>query len=233
MSSIYTLCSITHSGFKCKHCSKTINPILENLLANMPMKGRGKCKDKGRGKGQRKGCDMNAFKKNSGFQKLNLELFEWIFNINEHEHSLLLVPLARDLMTNPVYSHKPGQPGVVCKTLLRDLSHSPDCDGVMAIGALEFGTIRNKDFICAKIKLSTGQEGWINVAMHDNKGCTNEQWTIYLKVSAVDRATPIMTGASPSTDDTARLSRDELKRKIERLEHELKQTRANLANVGQ
>ena len=232
MSSIYTLCSITHSGFKCKHCSKTINPILENLLANMPMKGRGKCKDKGRGKGQRKGCDMNAFKKNSGFQKLNLELFEWIFNINEHEHSLLLVPLARDLMTNPVYSHKPGQPGVVCKTLLRDLSHSPDCDGVMAIGALEFGTIRNKDFICAKIKLSTGQEGWINVAMHD-KRCQNEQWTIYLKVCAVDRATPIMTGASPSTDDTARLSRDELKRKIERLEHELKQTRANLANVGQ
>ena len=199
----------------------------------MPMKGRGKCKDKGRGKGQRKGCDMNAFKKNSGFQKLNLELFEWIFNINEHEHSLLLVPLARDLMTNPVYSHKPGQPGVVCKTLLRDLSHSPDCDGVMAIGALEFGTIRNKDFICAKIMLSTGEEGWINVAMHDNKGCTNEQWTIYLKVCAVDRATPIMTGASPSTDDTARLSRDELKRKIERLEHELKQTRANLANVGQ
>ena len=232
MSSIYTLCSITHSGFKCKHCSKNINPILENLLANMPMKGRGKCKDKGRGKGQRKGCDMNAFKKNSGFQKLNLELFEWIFNINEHEHSLLLVPLARDLMTNPVYSHKPGQPGVVCKTLLRDLSHSPDCDGVMAIGALEFGTIRNKEFICAKIMLSTGEEGWINVAMHD-KRCQNEQWTIYLKVSAVDRATPIRTGASPSTDDTARLSRDELKRKIERLEHELRQTRANLANVGQ
>jgi hypothetical protein len=198
----------------------------------MPMKGIGKCKDKGRGKGQRKGqrkgWHMNDFKKNSGFKKLNLELFEWIFNINEHEHSLLLVPLARDLMTNPVYSHKPGQPGVICKTLLRDLSHSPDCDGVMAIGAVEFGTIRNNEFICAKIMLSTGEEGWINVAMHD-KRCQNEQWTIYLKVSAVDHATP--TGDSPSTDDTARLSRDELKREIERLEHELKQTRANLLQM--
>ena len=67
-----------------------------------------------------------------------------------------------------------------------------------------------------------------NVAMHD-KRCQNEQWTIYLKVSAIDHATP--TGDSPSTDDTARLSRDELKREIERLEHELKQTRANLLQM--
>ena len=88
--------------------------------------------------------------------------------------------------------------------------------------------------------LSTGEEGWINVAMHD-KGCKNEQWTIYLKVSAVDRATPITTGASPSADDTARVSRnalrmsrgtpDEIKRKIERLENELTQTRANLLQM--
>ena len=173
---------------------------------------------------------MNAIKKNSGFKKVNFDLFECFFGIDIFEQTLWLVPLAVRQMTNPVYAHKPGQ-GVEYKRILRDLSDSLDCDGIMAIGALEFGTICQREFICAKIRLSTGEEGWINAAMHDNR-CRNEQRTIYLEVCAVDRATPIMTGASASTDDNALLSSDGFKRKIARLEDELKQTRADLANAN-
>ena len=40
-------------------------------------------------------------------------------------------------------------------------------------------------------RLSTGEEGWINVAMRDlsNLPLQPRQWTIYLKVCAVERAT--------------------------------------------
>ena len=165
---------------------------LERERSRSPIKGRGKCKDKGKGKGQpkgqRKGWHMNAFKKNSGFKKVNFELVDWIFDIDIFEHSLWLVPLAVRQMTNPVYAHKPAQ-GVPHKQILRDLSHSPDCDGIKAIGALEIGTLGTKEFICANVILSTGEEGWINVGMRDLSNLQSRQWTIYLKVCAVERAT--------------------------------------------
>ena len=174
--------------------------------SHSPIKGKGKCKDKGKGKGQpkgqRKGWHMNAFKKDTGFKKVNFELVDWILDIDIFKYSLWLVPLAVGQMTNPVYAHKPAQ-GVPHKQILRDLSHSPDCDGIMAIGPLEIGTLGTKELICANVRLSTGEEGWINVAMRDlsDLPLQSRQWTIYLKVCAVDRATPIMNGASPSTDD--------------------------------
>ena len=170
--------------------------LVERERSRSPIKGRGKCKDKGKGKGkgqpkgQRKDWHMNAFKKNSGFKKVNFELVDWIFDIDIFKHSLWLVPLAVRQMTNPVYAHKPAQ-GNKHKQILRDLSHSPDCDGIMAIGALKIGTLGTKEFICANVILSTGEEGWINVAMRDlsNLPLQSRQWTIYLKVCAVERAT--------------------------------------------
>ena len=160
--------------------------------SHSPIKGKGKCKDKGKGKGQPKGqrkdWHMNAFKKNSGFKKVNFELVDWIFDIDIFKHSLWLVPLAVRQMTNPVYAHKPAQ-GNKHKQILRDLSHSPDCDGIMAIGALKIGTLGTKEFICANVILSTGEEGWINVCMRDLSNLQSRQWTIYLKVCAVERAT--------------------------------------------
>ena len=72
--------------------------------------------------------------------------------------------------------------------------------------------------------------------MHDNM---LQNGMIYLKVCAVDRATreviampQVASGASASTDDNAFLSLDEFKRKIARLEDELKQARADLANAN-
>jgi hypothetical protein len=186
-------------------------PQLERERSRSPSKGKGKCKDKGKGKGQAKGqgkdWHMNAFKKNSGFKKVNFQLFDCFFDIDIFEQTLWLVPLANPVrgMTNPVYAFKPAQ-GAPHKQILPDLSHSPDCDGIMAIGPLEIGPLGTKEFICANVRLSTGEEGWINVAMSDLSDLPRQsrQWTIYLKVCAVDRPTPIrpiMDGASSSTDD--------------------------------
>ena len=133
---------------------------------------------------------MNAFKKNSGFKTVNFALFDRFFDLDIFEQTLWLVPLAVRHMTNPVYAHKPAQ-GVPHKQILRDLSHSPDCDGIKAIGALEIGILGTKEFICANVILSTGEEGWINVCMRDLSNLQSRQWTIYLKVCAVDRPTPI------------------------------------------
>ena len=215
---------------------------------------RARERSKGQPRGQRKDWHMNAFKKNSGFKKVNFELFDCFFDIDIFEQTLWLVPLAVRRMTNPVYAFKPAH-GAPHKQILPDLSHSPDCDGIMAIGPLEIGALGTKEFICANVRLSTGEEGWINVAMSDLSDLPRQsrQWTIYLKVCAVDRATRrvvplpqvagsinistdeierLMSGASASTDDNALLSTDELKRKIARLEDELKYTRADLANAN-
>ena len=172
--------------------------VLERLPRNAPQfqlerersRSPSKCKDKGKGKGQpkgpRKGWSMNALTKNSGFKKLDKELFDWILDIDVHEHSLWLVPLAVRQGTNPVYSHAPGQ-GAVHKQILRDLSHSPDYEGIMAIGSLQVGTMINRQFIYAKVILSTGEEGYINVAMRDLSNTLQpRQWTLYLKVEVVE-----------------------------------------------
>ena len=156
-----------------------------NLLGIGGGKGKGKGKDKGKGKGKGKGrCwRMNAFKKNGGFKNLKSELFDWIFDIDVDSQSLWLVPLAIPPAHNPVYVHKPGQGEF--NQILYDLSGSLDGDGIMAIGALELGTIRHRDFICAKVKLSTGEEGWINIAMRSNNW-QNDKWFIYMKVVLVE-----------------------------------------------
>ena len=135
---------------------------------------------------------MNDIKKNSGFKRVNFDQLEWFFGIDISERSLWLVPLAVRQMTNPVYVFKPAH-GAKHKQIVPDLSHSPDCDGIMAIGPLEIGTVGTKEFICANVRLSTGEEGWINVAMSDLSDLPRQsrQWTIYLKVCAVDRPTPI------------------------------------------
>ena len=167
------------------------NPL--DLLARAPIKGRGKCKDKGKGKGQpkgpRKGWPMNAFTKNSGFLNLHKQHFDWIFDIDVHEHSLWLVPLAslHNRCHNPVYAHAPAE-GAVPKEIVHDLSNSPDFEGIMAIGSLQVGTVSNREFIYAKVILSTGEEGYINVAMRDFSNLTGK-WTLYLLVQAVTKLT--------------------------------------------
>ena len=169
---------------------------MDRERSRSPIKGRGKRKDKGKGKGQPKGqgkgWHMNAIEKNSGFKKVNFDLFECFFGIDIFQQTLWLVPLAVRQMTNPVYVSKPAH-GAPHKQILPDLSHSPDCDGIMAIGPLEIGTVGTKEFICANVRLSTGEEGWINVAMSELSELPrwSRQWTIYLKVCAVDRSTPI------------------------------------------
>ena len=133
-----------------------------------------------------KEAKMNAWGKNSGFKKLDSESFEWIFDIDDNQHSLWLVPLARLPATNPVYAHKPGGQSE-CHRILRDLSDSPQKKGIMAIGALEYGSISHlqRDFICAKVQLAIGQEGWINVAMRE-KRWANGEWMMYLKVVLIN-----------------------------------------------
>ena len=135
---------------------------------------------------------MNDIKKNSGFKRVNFDQLEWFFGIDISERTLWLVPLAVRQMTNPVYVFKPAH-GAKHKQIVPDLSHSPDCDGIMAIGPLEIGTVGTKEFICANVRLSTGEEGWINVAMSELSELPrwSREWTIYLKVCAVDRPTPI------------------------------------------
>ena len=165
----------------------------------MPRLGKGK--GKGKGKGQRKGFTRNDdgyrrstqkrmkdWRKNSGFKRFGTS--DWIseidgFDIDVDQHSLWLVPLAANRSTNPVYANKPGQ-GESAQ-ILRNLSDSHDHDGIMAIGSLECGTIqsRRRDFICAKVKLSTGEEGWINVAMHHHTWALGE-WLMYLKVERIN-----------------------------------------------
>jgi len=141
---------------------------------------------KGKGKGKNDYRCMNDLTKNCGFVNFDRALFPEVFDIDVDQQSLWLVPLADPPFHNPIYAHKPGQSEV--DQILYDLSRSPDGDGIMAIGALEFGTIGNKDFMCAKVKLSrTGQEGWINVAMHDHKWKNGDRWRIYLKVVKVVR----------------------------------------------
>ena len=154
-------------------------------------KGKGKAKGKDKGKAMKgKGKDMNDYlcmndlTKNCGFVNFDSALFSEVFDIDVDQQSLWCVPLAVPPFHNPIYAHKPGQGEF--DQILYDLSSSPDGDGIMAIGALEFGTIGNRDFICAKVKLSTGQEGWINVAMHDNKWQNGDRWRIYLKVVRVE-----------------------------------------------
>ena len=169
---------------------------MDRERSRSPIKGKGKCKDKGKGKGQPKGqrkdWPMKVFKKNSGFKKVNFQLFDCFFDIDIFEQTLWLVPLAVRRMTNPVYAFKPTH-GAPHKQILPCLCHSPDCDGIMAIGPLEIGALGTKEFICANVRLSTGEEGWINVAMSDLSDLPRQsrQWTIYLKVCAVDRPTPI------------------------------------------
>ena len=127
---------------------------------------------------------MKAWEKNSGFKTFLTS--DWIFDIDGfdidvNQHSLCLVPLAVTPSTNPVYAQKPG-PGLrQPRQILRDLSDSLDHDGIMAIGSLEYGTIDQKDFICAKVELKTGEEGWINVAMHE-PGWPSGKWRMYLKL---------------------------------------------------
>ena len=161
--------------------SKLVTSVAPTFFIDNAKSGKGN----GKGKWQRK-CHkqtkMNASKKNSGFKKVNAELFYWVFDIDRDQHSL--VPLAVSPSTNPVYAHKPGQ-GVVYEKILRDLSDSPDCDGIMAIGALDFGTICHKKLICAKVRLSIGEEGWINVAMRDNRW-PKEEWLMYLKAVQIN-----------------------------------------------
>ena len=178
--------------------SRHPNPL--DLLARAPIKGRGKCKDKGKGKGQMKtktknsGWPMNAFTKNSGFLKLAKQHFDWIFDIDMHEHDLWLVPLA-SLHTrchNPVYAHAPAE-GAVPKEIVHDLSNSPDFEGIMAIGSLKVGTISNRDFIYAKVILSTGEEGYINVAMRDFSNLYTDKWTLYFLVHALTKLTKKMS----------------------------------------
>ena len=163
----------------------------------MPRLGKGK--GKGKDKGQRKGLTRNAFsdrvstqtqmkvwRKNRGFKKFLTS--DWIFeidgfDIDVNQHSLWLVPLATFPSTNPVYANKPGQGEY--KQILRNLSDSHDHDGIMAIDSLEYGTIRPRSFICAKVKLATGEEGWINVAMHHHTWPSG-QWRMYLKVVLIN-----------------------------------------------
>ena len=170
---------------------------LDRERSRSPIKGKGKCKDKGKGKGQpkgpRKGWPMNAFTKNSGFLTLDKQQFDWIFDIDVHEHSLWLVPLAtrHNRCHNPVYAHAPAQ-GAVPKEIVHDLSHSPDFEGIMAIGSLQVGTMSNREFIYAKVILSTGEEGYINVAMRDFSNLTGK-WTLYLLVQAVTKLTKKMS----------------------------------------
>ena len=170
---------------------------LDRERSRSPIKGRGKCKDKGKGKGQPKGPNtgwpMNAFTKNSGFLKLHKQQFDWIFDIDVHEHSLWLVPLA-SLHTrchNPVYAHAPAD-GAVPKEIVHDLSHSPDFEGIMAIGSLQVGTMSNKEFIYARVILSTEEEGYINVAMRDFSNLSGK-WTLHLLVHALTKLTKKMS----------------------------------------
>ena len=146
----------------------------------------GKWKRKAFSSRRPKEAKMNAWGKNSGFKKLDSESFDWIFDFDENQHSLWLVPLARLPATNPVYAHKPGGQSE-CHRILRDLSDSPQKKGIMAIGALEYGSISHlqRDFICAKVQLAIGQEGWINVAMRENRWA-NGEWMMYLKVVLIN-----------------------------------------------
>ena len=168
-------------------------------------KGKGKGKgtaDKGKGKGQCKHknwqrnalsnrrstqTQMKAWEKNSGFKTFWTS--DWIFDIDGfdidvNQHSLWLVPLAVPPSTNPVYAQKPG-PGLrQPRQILRDLSDSLDRDGIMAIGSLEYSTMDQRDFICAKVELQTGEEGWINVAMHEH-GWPSGKWRMYLACALV------------------------------------------------
>ena len=170
---------------------------LERERSRSPIKGRGKCKDKGKGKGQpkgpRKGWPMNAFTKNSGFLTLDKQQFDWIFDIDVHEHTLWLVPLAslHNRCHNPIYAHAPAQ-GAIPKEIVHDLSHSPDFEGIKAIGSLQVGTMINREFIYAKVILSTGEEGYINVAMRNFSNLTGK-WTLYLLVQAVTKLTKKMS----------------------------------------
>ena len=135
---------------------------------------------------------MKAWEKNSGFKTFLTS--DWIFDIDGfdidvNQHSLWLVPLAVPPSTNPVYAQKPGlrQPRQGLRQprqILRDLSDSLDHDGIMAIGSLEYGTIDQRSFICAKVELKTGEEGWINVAMHEH-GWPSGKWRMYLACALV------------------------------------------------
>ena len=128
---------------------------------------------------------MEALTKNCGFVKVNRALIREFESIDLDKQSLKLVPLAVPPSTNPVYRNKPGEG--VFDQILYDLSLSPDGEGIMAIGALDSGTVGNRDFICAKVRLSTGEEGWINIAMHSHKWTNADTWKMYLKVTKVDK----------------------------------------------
>ena len=58
----------------------------------------------------------------------------------------------------------------------------------MAIGSLQVGTMINREFIYAKVILSTGEEGYINVATRDFSHLTGK-WTLFLLVQALPNLT--------------------------------------------
>lgn len=135
---------------------------------------------------QRHRRQMAAFKKNSGFKSVNYNIFDWIRECdNARDVRLFLVPLAREgtSQTNPVYAHKPGQGER--KTILENLSDSSDRNGIMAIDRLEYATLNRKEFLCTRVKLKTGEEGWINVAAHDQSPHAREEWKLYCKVMRI------------------------------------------------
>ena len=162
------------------------------------MERMGKGKGKGKGKGQGKGRPRNAFSdrrrtqtnmrtwaKNSGFRSFWTS--NWIseingFDIDEHR-SLWLVPLSRPPSTNPVYAHPPGQGEY--EKIVRDLSESPNHEGIYAKGSLSYGTIGQRDFVFANVELASGEEGYINVAMH-HRTWPHGRWRMYMKVVLIN-----------------------------------------------
>ena len=161
----------------------------------MERMGKGKGKDKGRGKGRprnafsdrhRTQTKMTAWERNSGFRSFWTS--NWIseingFDIDVTQQSLWLVPLSRLPSTNPVYAHPPGQGEY--EKILHDLSESPDHEGIYTIGSLDDGSIGQRDFVFAKVELASGEEGYINVAMH-RRTWPHGRWLMYFKVVLIN-----------------------------------------------
>ena len=105
--------------------------------------------------------------------------------IDHDRQELLCIPLARPPgQHNPVYGFKAGAGPFVELICDVGMMNVPDCEGLVAIAPLEKARINANQFWCAKVRLSDGQEGWINVAKRcrDRENQPWRTWRMYFKL---------------------------------------------------
>ena len=137
-------------------------------------------------------CNMQNCRWRRGFKQVSeVEIETLVDNIDHDRQELLCIPLARPPAHNPIYGFK-ADINVPFDQLIWDVGmmNPPDCWGLVAIEPLERGDIGPRQFWCAKVRFSDGQEGWINVAfrnMHNTRMLRLHRWLLYFKLVVISR----------------------------------------------